>query len=208
MKLGLITICEMFHHHEGFSNDQVALIGLAGVILGGILTGIIPQMFIRSKENKNKKRELIYEERRITFLINGYYKLRIFYLVDTNYWYRLHEIASKAENVKHMDVYFQKCLASNHNGLLIQDKLNVAFSEYFATITHFVTMTKESDIINRAIENIQTFDIGEVRTFETVMEKDLKNEREKIETELHLKYNVLHQYFNDISAEMSEMQKK
>ncbi len=208
MRFGLITICEMFHHHEGFSNNQVALIGLAGVIIGAILTGIIPQMFIRSKENKNKKRELIYEERRIAFLINGYYKLRIFYCLDTNYWYRLQEIVANEGNIKHMDVYFQKSLAANHNGLMFQDKLNGAFAEYFATITHFLTITEENNLIQETIAKIQTFDIGEIATFSEVKEDSLKNERDKAETELHIKYNVLHQYFNDISNEMSRILKK
>ncbi len=186
-------------HHERLSSGEIALIASLIGVIGGILPQIIIFFLTRKKESKNKQMELLAEERRISFLLDGYFRLFIHHSVGVDYWYYCHELSHKERD-------YQQSLDAAQGTITSMDNINIGFSEYYKTINHFMALTKQNKVIKQTIEDIEILKIREPKDYSKINSTDELYKEMKIDSlELENEYYKYRVYFDRINNEMLAM---
>jgi hypothetical protein len=195
-------VIENTTNHTGLSTGEVALI--AALIGAG--TAIITQLLVftmnRRKDKKDKKIELVADERRIARLLVSYYKELVMHKVHKFYWYRTSEIRTMDTTEEKKDSH-ERHFISNKESFNTLSKIAEATSEYFKIVTHYIILTNGNNLISTILLDIDSFVPRKASDFSTLKDYDELIQAESIEEkELNKVYCYYSECFDKIHNEM------
>ena len=142
----------MNHQPVGLSSGEIALIAATIGALAALSSQLLIFILTRRKEKENLKKELIAEERRISYLLSEYYKELVMFKVHKQYYYKASELLM--QNSLEEEKQYLKSTASNQKAIEALTKIRVTMSEYIKTLTHFTNLIGLNKVITQEIQNI------------------------------------------------------
>lgn len=158
---------------NGISTGQAALIGACVGAMAAILAQVVIFFLTRWKEKDNLKKELISEERRISFAITELYKEYLGYLTIAQYWARIGEIDRLNGKDKDSKADFERHYKYDNNFRETKSKIRIFASEYLKKVIHFMTLNKKTNlIIQNALKAIEDFELRDCSEFKECFSED------------------------------------
>jgi hypothetical protein len=180
------------------SPGKIALLGAIIGALSAILAQLIIFILGVNKEKNKVLRELISEERSLSFLIIEFYKELAWLKVSYEFWYRLYEISNK-------DSQYQQFLQVRDKIPECKRNINSHMSTYFKTVTFFVSNIKGGTAIEDLLNTINNFTplTTESSTFSEITDQyQLSEESEKESARLKSEYLKLKSVLDQNNKEM------
>ena len=187
---------------------------LTGAIIGAIISalGLITNfLLIRNKEIKNKKRELLSEERRIANLLLAYLKIKINQDVSAGYYFKSSEFNFALEGgigVPEGKKQYEHCLTFEAKSTETFEKISIALSDYFKTVTLFNTLSDNKNNLEKILLEILEININdEIDNFVKVVSlNDLpKAKDDKIDNLINIYHSTYSKIFDKMKNEMKNI---
>ena len=181
------------------SPGEIALLGALIGALSAILAQLIIFILSSYKEKTKEKRELIAEERSLSFLIIDLYSELAWLKVSYEFWYRSFSITSKKSHYQQFLVIRDKIPECKRN-------ISIYVAKYFKTVTHFVSVSNKTEPTLTLLNKIRNFPplAEDSSTFDDVNTiKDLNAKSEIESKRLRAEYLKINDLLTQINAEMT-----
>lgn len=193
---------------SGVSSADAALIGAGIGALAAMGAQVLFFFLTRWKEKNNLKKELIAEERRISFAISELYKEYLGYLTIAQYWARMAEVNKLNGNNKEAKADFERHYKYDSNFRETKSKIRILASEYFKKVIHFISLTNENKIIYDALNKIKSFELRDCNEFKSCFSQDtILDAQGKEYKSLLSESQVLNNQYDIIFNEMKKLVK-
>lgn len=177
---------------RGLSTGIIAL--YASMIGAGaaLLSQVIVFGLNDFKEKRNKKKELIAEERRLAFMLTELYKELVMHKVHKKYWYRTSEILN--HDIDDSKDSHDRHFISNQRSFETLSQIRLTTSEYMKTVNHFLNITSENSVVLNTIKGLNKFqprkasDFNEVSTYQELL--NAQSVEEEALNEVYLFYST------------------
>lgn len=176
---------------------------LIPLLIGAGLT-LLTQFFIElwksSKEDKQKKQELISRGRAKTYLIAQILKDLAMYKVHKQYYIRAYKIA---EDPSDQEDSYKKHYEKGQEQRVTESKLDDSIADYFQLVTEYIILTKKKDHFHDHFQSIFNYTHPKASTFENCnTENELVSVLESEEKRLNEEYVKLREVFESIQTSM------
>lgn len=180
------------------SPAKVALLGTLIGALSAISAQLIIFLLNNSKEKNRILKELIAEERSLSFQVVDFYKELAWLKVTYEFWYRSYSLTNNGDD-------FKEFLLARDGIKECKRTISATMAKYFKTITHFTNLCNSKPAIQDVLTDIHTFPplSEESSRFLDIKELDKLNTASEAESErLKSEYVKLRSVLNGIYEKM------
>jgi len=183
--------------------QKIALVAAAIGALTAIVTQLLVHYLIRNRTNKAELRNLIGEERRLSYLIEQYNKEVVMYKTHKQYWYKLSTLNQYTEEQKNDS--HKRHIERNEKSFEAITKAQSATAEYFKIITQYLSLKGENKIIEDLLNQLKEFKPRKASSYDGINNpEELFTAQDKDEDELNIEY----QFYTDTFLKIYNQMKK